>query len=236
MNGIKNLKIEKSEEKTKLDITVDDGFNYNIDSSGQSIGISIQPKDGYQPTPPKPQLLAGKTIVIDPGHGGSSTGAVGVGGLLEKEIVLDISLIAEEKLKARGARVFLTRRSDRRVSLEERARIANSNNADIFVSVHVNGFTSPSANGTETYWHTRGSNSSRRIAGIMQRRMLSALGLRDRGVKQANFYVLRETRMPAVLLEPLFITNPQEAELIKRVETKEKIAEVILNGIIEFYS
>ncbi|WP_353893334.1 N-acetylmuramoyl-L-alanine amidase [Proteinivorax hydrogeniformans] len=236
MRGIKNVNISKDNTKSTVDIKIQGGFKYDIDSDSQDIKVNIEPKEDFKPSPqPGLKPLEGKTIVLDPGHGGSNTGAVG-NGLLEKEVVLEISLIAEKKLKDQGANVLLTRRQDRRVSLSERVRVANDNNADIFVSVHVNGFTDPTARGTETYWYTRGSSSSRRLAQIMQRRMLSALNRRDRGVKQANFYVLRETDMPAVLLEPLFITNPEEAELIQRKETKEKIAEVILNGIIEFYS
>jgi len=156
-----------------------------------------------------------KVIVIDPGHGGPDPGAVNNElGLREKDIALKIAKQTAEYLKGLGYDVILTRDSDRHVSLRERCDIANYHNADIFVSIHLNGADNPNAHGFEVY-HYPDSTEGKRLAEAIAKQMqqLSNLygGYDWRGVKTAEFYVLKHTKMPAVLVEAGFITSDMDA-------------------------
>ncbi len=210
---------------------------------------------------PKPKPL----VVLDPGHGGKDGGAKGHDNLLEKEIVLKIALNLERELKRQGIDVLLTRRDDRFISLEDRTAFANQNNADLFVSIHLNAHHSHKVSGVETYYldttddkyalrlaatenqtsqeraseiqlamvglsmrfHTEESEA---IAAEVQDSMVDVAkkfrkgGVRDLGVKSSLFYVLLGARMPAVLTEVGFITNPTDAELLSQRWYRRKLA------------
>ncbi|WP_332629798.1 N-acetylmuramoyl-L-alanine amidase [Halalkalibacter flavus] len=180
--------------------------------------------------------LSNRVIAIDPGHGGRDPGAVG-NGLQEKDIVLAVGLELEKKLKNAGAKPVITRDRDVFVELDQRAKIANDAKADIFVSLHVN--SGPSGGqGTETWISasSSSSNESRDLAEKINKRLVAELGTRDRGVKSANFKVLTETNMPAVLVELGFVTNSRDATIMKRSNFNEKAANAIYKGIEDYYS
>ncbi|MGI5860999.1 MAG: carboxypeptidase regulatory-like domain-containing protein [Myxococcales bacterium] len=147
-----------------------------------------------------------RLICIDPGHGGNDPGAVGC-GLNEDEINLDTALKLRTLLQSSGFRVEMTRTTDTAVSLAQRSSYANSIGADRFVSIHTN---AGGGTGIETYCHTSATSSSNgwKLADLIQDEMVAAWPLRDRGMKQANFHVLRETNMPATLTELAFIDSP----------------------------
>jgi N-acetylmuramoyl-L-alanine amidase len=163
-------------------------------------------------------LSAQTKICIDPGHGGSDPGAQS-NGLAEADITLDIALKFQQWLEADSAdssgggnwSVYMTRTTDTYVSLSSRTSYANSIGVARFVSIHVNSFSSSSANGTETYCYTSGSSNSFAMRDKIQEEMINAWGLTNRGSKTANFYVLRYTNMPATLSETGFITNSGDA-------------------------
>lgn len=172
-------------------------------------------------------------IFLDPGHGGNDHGAVGPTGLMEKNVTLNIAMKVREILKNHGIDARLTRGDDSRIELLERVRMANQSNADYFVSIHINSASSPTATGTETYaypYSTKGMELSKNI----QRNLVKEIGLADRGVKAANFYVLRETKMPAALAEVAFINNPQEEKLLRDSNFLSKAALGIAKGILEY--
>lgn len=180
-----------------------------------------------------------KIAVIDPGHGGRDPGAIGPTGLQEKVITLPVAKRVAEILQGAGIDARLTRDSDKHFAtslsadLSARAKIANQAGASVFVSIHCNSSTNWSATGTETY-HFPGSAEGQRLAGCLQRQLVTTLGLKDRGVKQENFAVLRESAMPAALVELAFISNPQEEEVLKSAEAQEKAAWAIAQGIGEY--
>lgn len=153
-----------------------------------------------------PRARAQPLVVLDPGHGGSDPGAVSC-GIREADVVLDVSRRLRPLLEASGARVAMTRTTDAFVGLSARAAFANSRGATGFVSQHSNSNRGTAATGTETFVFTRASDRSRSLATGVQRAMLRAWGLRDRGVKSANLAVLRETNMPAILTELGFTNN-----------------------------
>jgi N-acetylmuramoyl-L-alanine amidase len=180
--------------------------------------------------------LAGKTIVIDPGHGGSDPGAVGRLLLLtEKFVNLDTALRLERLLQNTGARVVLTRRTDVFIPLSQRVNIAHNNNADIFVSIHANAHNDRNIDGTETYFSTSfRSQDSFRLATVLQQELVSELRLRDIGVKAAGFHVIHNTRMPSALVELAFLSNPREEELLNQAAFRQKAAEAVYRGIVRF--
>ncbi|MDD3628640.1 MAG: N-acetylmuramoyl-L-alanine amidase, partial [Actinomycetota bacterium] len=172
-------------------------------------------------------------VCIDAGHGGSDPGAVRF-GLNEKDANLDIALRLKSKLEANGFEVIMTRTRDTSSSLDERVNKANSSGVDIFLSIHNNAALTEYAHGTETYWCANGVNGSSQFASLVQSNLVKQIGRANRGVKTADFKVIKYTKMPAALVECAFVSNPTEAELLKTSNFKEKCAVGLYNAIVEF--
>lgn len=172
-------------------------------------------------------------VVIDPGHGGRDPGAIGIGGLREIDVVMPVSLEVARLLEEQGLQVVMTRQDDRTLDLEPRVQIANRANADIFVSIHANAISMsrPDVNGLETYYY---SSSGQPLAAFIQASMLEATGMRDRGVKRARFYVLRNTNMPAALVEVGFVTGEEDAPRLSDPDFHRLIARAIARGILQY--
>ncbi|MEB3830413.1 N-acetylmuramoyl-L-alanine amidase [Phormidium sp. CCY1219] len=185
------------------------------------------------PTPEIPAIPDGRmVIVIDPGHGGSDPGAVGIGGLQEKQVVLDISHQVSRILEENGIGVIMTRQDDRTIDLSPRTSLANRVDANLFVSIHANAVAGrrPEVNGLETYYY----QSGRTMAQYIQNSMLQSFDMPNRGVKRARFYVLRHTRMPAVLVEVGFVTGNQDSRILADAAQRTRMAEAIARGILEY--
>lgn len=184
-----------------------------------------------------------KIIVIDPGHGGNDPGAGRADGPKEKELTLKIGLKVRDMLQSYGYTVIMTRDGDYHldkdvdVDLRKRAAIANNNNADLFVSIHINS-AGPTAKGSETYYHTTNTlgGKSKALATSIQNKLFNYLALSsfNRGVKTADFSVLRNTTMPAVLTEVAFISNPNEEALLITDAFQTKAAKAIVDGILDY--
>lgn len=180
--------------------------------------------------------IVGQTIVIDPGHGGKDPGASG-NGLVEKEIVLDVSKRVNSKLFNSLAKVVMTRESDTYPTLEARVNQAEKSGADMFVSIHVNSFTSGAASGTETWYDsTYAAAASKELAEEIQKELVKALGTNDRGVKEGGFYVVKHTKMPSVLVELAFISNSSDADKLASNTYRQKAADAIYRGIMNYYN
>ncbi len=172
-----------------------------------------------------------KVVCIDPGHGGKDPGAVG-NGMQEKNITLPVTLEVGKILERHGITVGYTRTTDTYVSLDDRCKKANDFGADIFVSIHCNAFEKPSAHGVETYSHIGSVKGAKLAKSIHDEVIKAKLYTRNRGTKTANFYVLRKTIAPAALIELAFITNKDDANLLK---TKQKeFALAIAKGILSY--
>ncbi|HPB09502.1 MAG TPA: N-acetylmuramoyl-L-alanine amidase [Candidatus Cloacimonadota bacterium] len=172
-------------------------------------------------------------VCLDAGHGGKDSGAVGQRPFTrqEKDINLKIALLLEEELLAKGCRVLMTRRTDRTLSLLSRAEFANRYRADLFVSIHANASENEAAEGMEVFTFP-GSVKGQQIAQAVLRSMLATCpGHKDRGVKEANFAVLRLTAMPAVLVECEFLTNPKQLSFLMDPANQRAIATAIGGGI-----
>lgn len=187
--------------------------------------------------------IKGKTVVIDAGHGGYDPGAIGVTGLQEKDFNLETALLLGKKLTDMGANVILTREADSFVSLDRRATVANEAYADIFVSIHANSSVNASVNGTCTYYYAPSSDPAlsaqyeqrKGLAGAVQAKLGEMLGTRDMGILQANFAVLRQTKMPAILVETAFLSNTEDEALLKDSGFRDKVAQAIAEGVARYF-
>ena len=174
-----------------------------------------------------------KIICIDPGHGGKDPGAC-AGGVREKDIALNVAKKIGAFLEARGCTVMLTRETDVFVELSDRARMANSAKAGLYVSIHCNSVEGNArATGMEVYHYTRVSEASKRAARVIYDKLLPVCGLRGRGVKSQDLAVLRETAMPAVLVELGFISNPDDRRKLTDFGWQDDAARAIADGIVE---
>lgn len=221
--------------------------NYKIYSLGKK-GIAIDIFNSVVNTPVASDValsnVKNKIITIDPGHGGSDSGAVGPNGYTEKEGAFAISQKVASILNQSGAKAVMTRDSDvdvygpnasARNELQARVDVGNNANSDIFVSIHCNAFVNPAANGTQTFYYGS-SYQGQRLAQSIQEKMIEANGLRDRGISTCNFYVVKHSYMPAVLIETAFITNYDEEALLSDDEWQTTMAKAIAEGINEYFS
>ena len=173
-------------------------------------------------------------IYIDPGHGGSDPGAVGISGIKEKDINLAVAKYLQTELKRQDFDVKMSRTSDVIKSLNERTSEANKWGADIVVSIHCNAFDDPSANGTETYIYKYGFKSEM-IANNVQINLVSTLGTKNRGVKEGNLAMVRDTDAPAILIELAFITNETDCAKVDSADEQKKCAISICKGICKYF-
>jgi len=194
-------------------------------------GTAPAPSLGLQAAPrPLPQGMW--IAVIDPGHGGPDPGAVGIGDLYEKNVVLPIAQQVAAILEQHGVRAILTRNDDRDLDLEPRVQIAEQANAAVFVSIHANaiGLDRPDINGLETYYFSSGEQ----LAQIIHNSIVQALPVTDRGVRQARFYVLRRTSMPSVLVETGYVTGREDAPRLANPAFRSQMAAAIARGILQY--
>ena len=192
-----------------------------------------------------------RSIFLDPGHGGSDPGAIS-GGVREKDLTLSVYNKVSSKLASLGYTVLTSRNVDKDVDLVDRADQANKANADMLLSIHFNAGGRGIARGIETYYYqatadrvpkinkenhnnTERLERSRKLANKVQQNLLYQTGANDRGVKRASFTVLRETSIPSILVELGFIDNPEERNKIKTNEYQERLANGIVDGIVEYY-
>ncbi len=193
-------------------------------------------------------------VVIDPGHGGTDGGAPGRGGLLEKEVALDIARRLQARLTQAGLHVRMTREDDRFLTLPQRTRLAREWRADLFVSIHLNASPNAAAHGVETFVlpaagfpSTSNSNTDKReysgnkhdaentrLAYFIQKGLMFQTQADDRGVRRARFEVLRETDCPAVLVECGFLSHPSEARRLANGEYRDRIAQGVASGIFTY--
>lgn len=241
------LQEKKDTVQGKIYLQEEVNNNYKIYSLGKK-GIAIDIFNSIVNTPVASDValsnVKNKIITIDPGHGGSDSGAVGPNGYTEKEGAFAISQKVASILNQSGAKVVMTRDSDvdvygpnasARNELQARVDVGNNANSDIFVSVHCNAFVNPAANGTQTFYYGS-SYQGQRLAQSIQEKMIEANGLRDRGISTCNFYVVKHSYMPAVLIETAFITNYDEEALLSDDEWQTTMAKAIAEGINEYFS
>jgi len=193
-------------------------------------------------------LVAGKTIVLDPGHGGQDPGATSPYCEAEKDVVLKIALYLKQFLEESGANVILTRDGDydladddrprgvtrKRSDLEKRQKIVEEANADLLVSIHVNSILSSRWSGAQTFYSAH-LEENRLLAAIIQDALKENLGGTKREAKDLDAYILRTSQVPAVLVEVGFISNPREGRLLGQADYQRKVAYSIYKGISRYF-
>ncbi len=214
---------------------------FQADPDITRVVIVLRRKAAYTVTPgeggtalvvevPDPSMR-GHVVAIDAGHGGRDMGATGATGLLEKDLVLDIALRVRELLVRTGVRVVMTRETDVYVDLAERPRMARQQGATVFVSIHGNASTRPAVTGSETYYLMPQGLA---LAQMIQDELAKVPGLASRGVKTANFLVLRENDVPSVLVEVGYLSNAEEEARLRADAVRQRLAEAIMRGVQRF--
>lgn len=226
----KERKEKEEKERKSKDKEIDEPFKSDVD-------VDLD----------KLMTLKGKVIAIDAGHGGNDAGAIGPSGLMEKTVTLNVALELEKMLKAEGAEVIMTRRTDKTVSpkgasasaieeLQARCDVANRAKADIFISIHADSFTNSSARGTTGYYYSQTEGPmSIKLADCIRKALCEQIRTPSRGTKPCNFYVVRNTDMAATLIELAFISNPEEEKIMGSKEGVLKCAQGIFDGIEDFF-
>ena len=183
-----------------------------------------------------PNVPYGKyKVVIDPGHGGSDPGAVGINGLRETDIVLEVSKSVSEFLTNKGVKTILTRNFERTLDLQPRVTKANNSQANAFVSIHANATRGKrkDVNGLETYYYS-GYKGYSLAKNIQKQILIFSPQSPDRGVRRSRFYVIRKTSMPAALVEIGFVTGMYDADLLRQKAYRDKMSFAIAKGILNY--
>lgn len=222
-------------------------YTKKASSAASSSPASSYKRQSYNVSSDAKSVLKGKIICIDPGHGGTDVGAIGhIGGkdVYEKNITLSIALPLRDMLTSAGAKVVMTRDTDKDVygpwadadpELQARCDIANEAHADAFVSIHIDSFSNSSVDGTTAYYNAK-SSKDLLLAQMMHRATMNSLSIPDRGVKSNDFYVNVYTTMPSVLMEMGFITNDHRVKMLTSSWGPRGIAQSLFNGLVNYFA
>jgi N-acetylmuramoyl-L-alanine amidase len=178
--------------------------------------------------------IRGKLIIVDPGHGGSDPGMLGTTyGTMEKDLTLQTSLYVRDYLRAKGARVELTRtREDQKPTLSRRVQIGQQLGADAFVSIHYN--SSPKkVTGTLTFFYSE--TDDLRLARAIEARLGAGTGLKSNGLSYGNYHILRENPLPAALIELGFLSNPSDESVVRKASYQRKAAQAVAEGLADYF-
>ncbi len=193
--------------------------------------------------------LTNRVIVVDPGHGGIDPGVVGSSGTMEKDVALEVGRRLAASLGQAGAMVLMTRDTDtdlsdpgtigasakKREDLKRRVALANDNEADLYVSIHVNSTSDPSRRGAQTFVQ-QGSAESKKASQMIQSELAGLLKNTARQPSEVDFYITRNTSMPAVIVEIGFMTNETEEKLLADPVYQGKVAWAVYAGIVKYFA
>ncbi|NGP44951.1 SH3 domain-containing protein [Bacillaceae bacterium SIJ1] len=224
--GIQSVSTTNGNYGKQIDVKLSPGYHYVVRHSSGSVSLDILPSG-----------LKGKKVVVDAGHGGHDSGAVGATGLLEKEVTLDVAKKLKAKLEAAGATVIESRPTGDFTTLSGRVQIAHENGGDVFVSIHADSFSATSK-GSTSFYHSGKNPSweqSKELSDLVIHYLTSNLGTVSRGSVDKSFHVIRETEIPAILAETAFLSNPQEEALLKTDAFREKAATALFQALEAYF-
>jgi N-acetylmuramoyl-L-alanine amidase len=176
--------------------------------------------------------LQGKTIVLDPGHGGKDDGTTSIVGTHEKSLTLPTAEVIKQKLENAGATVIMTRTDDTYVPLLQRAGLSNQNHADAFISFHYNWSSNPSVNGITDFYYQQSSNS---LASDIINEVVQTTGLNNDGTRFDNLSVLRNNSQPGTLIELGFLSNKNDDSVVESSAYRDKVAQGVYQGLIDYF-
>ena len=215
--------------KLNIPLNNDSLVNTYLGADGRTLKIQITRPQKAKP--PVVNKAGAKTVVLDPGHGGEDCGALR-GNINEKDITLDVSKRVRDLLVKQGYKVYMTRETDKTVSLQDRVEFSENIQPDIFVSIHVNSSEKPAITGLETHYYRQ---ESLVLAQIVHSSMVSNINSNNRGLFKSKFYVINHTTSPAILVEIGFLSNAGErADLISE-KRKQTTAKAIVEGIQNYF-
>ena len=194
------------------------------------------------PRPPfqlaNPEALKGKVVVIDPGHGGKDVGAVGLAGTREKDINLMVSLQLQEELKKWGAKPVITRKTDTddMDELGDRVRFGQKNRGDIFISLHSDAALNREATGFTVFYYSPKGQVDLLLAKTTQQGLKQYMQTKDRGIRSANFFVIKRNPAPSILIEMGFISNRVEEQELMNPEYQRDVVEGTVQGVANYFS
>ncbi|WP_232217893.1 N-acetylmuramoyl-L-alanine amidase family protein [Brochothrix campestris] len=190
--------------------------------------------ENEQAATPTVTSLSEATIVLDPGHGGNDTGAIGNNGTYEKTIALKTAAAIKAQIETTGAKVIMTRTDDSYIGLATRANSTNKHGADAFLSIHFDSTEEPNtASGTSTYYY---NDNDQDFATTLNTQLETSMPLENHGIKYGDFQVLRENTAPALLLELGYINNGYDETTIDTDDYRQKVAQAVTNGLINYYA
>jgi len=230
---IKSINISEDAIKSNYNIKLElqDSVEYSLVSSETTKNFVLELNN-------KGAKYREMLVVIDPGHGGSDPGAISITGKRESEIVLDISLRYNKLLTEAGFRTYMTRvdnlTPNKKLELQERVDVANHLKADMFVSIHANSFTSASANGFETYYSPN-DVKGKSLAQIIQTEVINNIQINNRGAKAVDYFVLKNTTMPSVLVEAGFLSNASDDAKLSTTTYRQQVAEAMFRATIKYF-
>ncbi|WP_334071507.1 MULTISPECIES: N-acetylmuramoyl-L-alanine amidase family protein [Paenibacillus] len=232
VSKIRYSMFDNSTSTIRIVVDLNKEVQYQVNNEGD--GLLVVDLAASSTVPVVPPVYSGKPlVVIDPGHGGKQPGATSITNKNEKDFTLALALKVEALLQQEsGLDVLMTRTTDVTLSLEDRAKLANDNQAAVFVSIHGNSFDGKSSpTGSETYYSR---DESLPLANVMHKHLVEGTGLPDRKVRKKSLHVTRETKMPAVLLEVGYLRHTTDEALMYSEDFQQRVAESIVAGIKEY--
>lgn len=191
-------------------------------------------KHNARKTAARQEPLKGKTIVLDPGHGGDDDGTTSLIGTPEKTLTMATAKVVEDKLENAGAHVLMTRNDDTYISLEQRVAISNQNRAEAFISFHYNWLNDPSVTGLTDFYYQESKDYT--LAADIINEVAQTTGLKNDGTSFNDLHVLRTNLQPSTLIELGFLSNSQEDAAVETSAYREKVAQGIYQGLLDYFS
>ena len=216
----------------------DQGWVYtNYISKDTASNNETQPVSG--PTSTKriqnsQEPLKGKTIVLDPGHGGNDDETTSIVGTHEKTLTLATAKVVKQKLENAGANVIMTRTNDTYIPLEQRAKLSNQNHADAFISFHYNWINDPSINELTDFYYQKSRDNL--LASDILEEVVKTTGLNNDGTRFDDLDVLRNNSQPSTLIELGFLSNKQDDSVVESSAYRDKVAQGIYLGLLDYFS
>ncbi|MDP4154439.1 MAG: N-acetylmuramoyl-L-alanine amidase [Bacillota bacterium] len=180
------------------------------------------------------ESLKGKTIVLDPGHGGNDDGTTSMVGTYEKTLTLATAQVVEQKLKNAGANVIMTRTNDTYIPLGQRAELSNKNHADAFISFHYNCYNDPSIKGLTDFYYQHSKDSA--LAADILNEVVKTTGLNNDGTKFDDLDVLRNNKQPSTLIELGYLSNKQDDSIVENTAYRDQVAQGVYLGLLNYFS